>query len=579
MGIVELDSFIRKNVPNGFIPVDIQEEIRKASGPPVIVIDLISLCVPISEQDIKGLFCGGRFNVAYSTIDAFFGKLVSLGAKLVFFYDGPMDSSKYKKWLRLQDEIYQKHLRLIDSVDQDKDIDYLMRHHKAPHNFLYPLKYLALKHGTVVLPMAHECHQELASYASKVGALAVIASDTDFLIYEGDWHLWSSNDTDITHLKTKELNRKALVSHLGLDFKQMPLFGTLAGNSIIELKRLKKFLNSLGTNEEKFLRLAEFVQEQSVPPEGNGGYSILKRVFGYKEHNKKLSNRQKRSRFEKCLQFYQTNCVTPNLNPKRTAVQAFLLSQVTPLFYQIWQGQSIDVSLGFIDMRGKDFGPKHNQLLVTLILRMAGIIRYERRGKRGNSTCQFLTKLKDGKKHKEHYLQVQFPKNIQPPPLDKLMSLEPDIHERYVITKYQLCGWLVSDKLEPLALKWIPDKFLVTVLTLCYLVDMQVIKVFEADLFLKMAYDVVYNTYDMHGVTYPQRLEGRPFRLAFLYPRVYVLVASAVRLVGLHGKDFRDDPIFDGVLFHNRYESWREQQKTIELEPIKEWRLYDFETV
>lgn len=240
----------------------------------------------------------------------------------------------------------------------------------------------------------------------------------------------------------------------------------------------------------------------------------------------------------------------------------------------------IDVSLGLVDMRGKvDFGPKHNDLLVTLILRMAGIIRYDQREKSDSSTLEILTKLTHQANHKRHTLQVEFPVKVEPPPLDELTSLEPDIRESYLDIKYQLCGWVVSDQLDAQALNLVPEKFLVTVLTLCYLVDMKVFKIFEADLFLQMANDMDNADHDENSIAYPQRLEGRPFRLTFLYQRVYVLVARVVRLVGLDGKDFRDDPFLDGVLFHNQYESWREQQNTIELESIKKWRLYDFEKV
>lgn len=565
MGIRHLSSFIRNCVPGGFVPVNIQEEIRNASSP-VIVIDLISLYVSLSEQDIKGTFLGGRYNLAYVTIDKFFSKLVSLGAKLVFFYDGPIQNTKNETWLRRQDERYERYLRLVDAVDQGTDIDHLASSFDPPHNFRYPLKYLARKHGTFVLSMANECDQELASYASKVGALAILATDSDYLAYEGDWRLWFSEGIDFDNLKTMEFNRKALLSHLGLNCKQMPLFGTLAGNDILRFDDVKGFLKSLGHYDQKFYNLARFVQEQTLPFDIDG---IMQLVFRYRASNQEL-----RERFTACLRFYQTISEAPNRNPDNDTVQGFLLRQDTPLFYQIWHGTPIDLTLGLVDISGKiDFGPNYNDLLVTPILRMAGIIRYHRREQLGSSTCEFLTKLNHDDYYKRYTLRVIFPERIVPPPLAELTSQEPDICQSYLDIKYQLCGWVVSDMLNSLALKLIPRQFLVTVLTLSYLVDMRVIEISEADLFLQMAYDMTYETYDMHSIRYPQRTAGRPFRLAFIYQRVYVLVAKVVHLVGLDEQEFRDDPIYDGALFHSRYESWR---NPIELELIKEWRVYDF---
>lgn len=278
---------------------------------PIIVIDLMAFYHPLSQIDLEGLLCGGRFNKISALLDRFFSKLRSCGARLVFFYDGPVQDTKYNTWLKRQDEKYIKMLEIIDSVDEGLELKLLVQHHgkNISSQTNYPVIHVARKHGTFITSIAKECDQELASYATGVQALAIISNDTDFMIYEGNWRYWSSKDMNFETLATMEYNRLALVNRLGLKFSQMPLFATLGGNDIVQYEEVQRFHNRLGRPMVKFDKLAYFVRQQPERLAQNNLWNIMNEVFGHAMDKNLIQ------RFRESLDFYALDTVSVFSSP------------------------------------------------------------------------------------------------------------------------------------------------------------------------------------------------------------------------------------------------------------------------
>lgn len=73
----------------------------------------------------------------------------------------------------------------------------------------------------------------IAQYLKKNSIMAIISEDTDFLIFDGPWRLWSPLDIKITEsnrIKISEYNRNAVANVLRLSQSQLPFFATLSGN-------------------------------------------------------------------------------------------------------------------------------------------------------------------------------------------------------------------------------------------------------------------------------------------------------------------------------------------------------------
>lgn len=245
------------------------------------------------EIDIDGQIFGGRLKVAYTRMDRFFTRMKSCGAKLEFICDGPLPQTKCAKWCVRQNQSYQGMMECYDKVDRGcpaQDLilwDGLLIAHGG-----YPLKQLAKKHGRLTFCYEGECDQLVAAYATSVKALAVLSNDTDYVIYAGNWHLWSSRDIHFETLETLEYNRLGLLNVLQLNYRQMPLFATLAGNHTITYDEVQKFHSKLGNPWEKFQNLARFIRQH--PGDLNRAdelRKLLMQVFGTLTVNQDLIDR------------------------------------------------------------------------------------------------------------------------------------------------------------------------------------------------------------------------------------------------------------------------------------------------
>lgn len=119
---------------------------------------------------------------------------------------------------------------------------------------------VARKYGKLIITFTRECDSEIARFCYKnTNVLAVIANDTDFLIFAGHWRYFSLKDMDISNmatLDTIEFNRNALRLHLNLNDQELQILSTLNGNDIIKYDQVKEtFHTQLHPFKHKFADL------------------------------------------------------------------------------------------------------------------------------------------------------------------------------------------------------------------------------------------------------------------------------------------------------------------------------------
>ncbi|XP_058825354.1 constitutive coactivator of PPAR-gamma-like protein 1 [Topomyia yanbarensis] len=574
MGIRHLETFVRQEVPNGYFKINIEDEIRKyyttskstKPAAPVIVVDLMSLYQPVSKRDLAGLLCGGRYNQVEFLLNQFYTRLKGLDVSLVFYYDGPVQQTKYDTWTKRQDNKYQDMIKITDAVKSMDLRDIVMRFQASiPSCTTYPVKSLAKKYGSLKTSIERECDQELAAYANAVHAIAVISNDTDFMIFEGTWRYWSSKDLNLETLTTYEYNRAALVNHLQLTYKQMPLFATLGGNDIVQYDEVRRFHNMLNPRQmPKFYKLANFVRQCS---RGESLQSVLSRAFGRAAVNDDLMYR-----FQKSLEFYDTNYPASSLNPTDDPVIERIKNLEDTFVYQIYIGKSVNLTGFFLDMRPAELGARFPQMALQIVLRQAGIIQYHRQMLPGCSTCSVVLKLNHDIGYSLQEYPVEFPPNITPPPMLDLLSADPDVCASLYETKMRLLVWIVSSTLDHQQIQRIPKAFRLTVVTIYYLLENRMFKLFEADLLLRVAYDVHFSTYNFQQIPYPKKLNIRAFHVAFIFIKFFTHFVRVLRLLRLEEDGIEENPLYDGFLFHNMYADW--QQGLNDLDHIQEWRIY-----
>lgn len=176
-------------------------------------------------------------------LDALFIKIKETGVELVFFEDGLIERTKYRTWLKRQNTRYDEHTEIIDCIIRGCSVDEILKTFEVQlasgfATVIPIMEAIAKKYGTLVYSVTKDCDVEMVRYANVNNVLAIISDDTDFLIFKGDWKLWSTRLFNLSTLKTFELNRTALRTNLDLNDDELAILSTIAGNDFISFEEI-----------------------------------------------------------------------------------------------------------------------------------------------------------------------------------------------------------------------------------------------------------------------------------------------------------------------------------------------------
>lgn len=227
--------------------------------------------VSIVVVDKVDMLCGGRHQFYCEKFEDLLGKLSKV-ANLIFFEDGPLMAEKRDTFISRQDERYLRMIKVMDKIDNGVPLARLSsRNLPRLSTFIEMMERAARKFGRLILAISAECDTELARYANDdPSVLAVLAEDSDFLIFAGKWQYWSVERFNTDTLETCEYSREALRTFLDVTDQQLTIVATLAGNDVLLHQKLYPFhrKNHIADfNKQKFPWLANYVKENlsSVP--------------------------------------------------------------------------------------------------------------------------------------------------------------------------------------------------------------------------------------------------------------------------------------------------------------------------
>jgi hypothetical protein len=172
---------------------------------------------------------------------------------------------------------------IIDSVKQFEDIPKVTTQTEM-------MEQLARKYGQLIVTMSlKECDTEIARYAfNNPKVLAIVADDSDFLIYPGHWRYFSLRNIDYDNFETYEYSRTALRSFLNLTDKELAILSALNGNDIIKYDKVRdNFHVKMDSFKHKFAdfrfpNLADCARKLSIL-EQRAMYQNIHRFIGYGE--------------------------------------------------------------------------------------------------------------------------------------------------------------------------------------------------------------------------------------------------------------------------------------------------------
>lgn len=208
---------------------------------------------------------GGRQHQYIRTFEQFVRKLTEAGASLAFFCDGQLQSDKNDEWCRRRNAEYQNTIdAMTNTVDGDENVNA-----RAFSKLRFGCKTIVKsllklvedkQYGKVIISTQVDCDLAIAKYASECSALAVIASDSDFLIFDGDFQWWHTDSLRLNLMNVHRFKCNEFLKLLNLTREQMKYLATIAGND---------FTKHLLLKSPNFNVIADFCRSLCQPREQN----------------------------------------------------------------------------------------------------------------------------------------------------------------------------------------------------------------------------------------------------------------------------------------------------------------------
>ncbi|XP_055309988.1 uncharacterized protein LOC129573498 [Sitodiplosis mosellana] len=578
MGIEGLTNFLRNE--NQIVPIDIRREVNKwkrthRGQEPILVMDFLSVSNGIVGQFKDQFVYGGRHRHIQEYLKSLLLKFLQIGCRLVFFSDYNIQVGKQGEWLRRRNLEFKKCTDLYDWIGDGKTPEEMCKmpriYRLALKSLCYEMELIAQIFGEMNYTIKHECDLEILRYAKQNNAMAIVSCDTDFLMFDGSWRLWSSDDIKIKsgNLVTCEYNKTAIETICSLTKKQLPLLATLIGNDFTKAHRnsLNAFHRTLGEPEDKVKNVARFIRQL----DRNELTDIdIAEIFGN-------AFDEIRVLIEKSLESYKIDDDSTAIITDPIAMK--LLGTLSYPAYMTIMGPIHGINMNFYDMRGCGEGVSLSKLSIGWLQRKIGLLRKQ------NNDESFTFTLLAKKSLDEDYAASE-EKPIYPefsvPPLDDLYLNNTDLD--IIEFRYKILGWIMGIPDEIIRELKHLRKFSAKRATLYVLVKNGLIDVCEADCIL---YTEVRSLEDSRKrVKYPTKINPNHIRVAQIYNISFTNVRQNFEIAGLLPlRHFERTDIgmaeivsqFDGIYFQNLMEkvthmNHNERDEFFSL--IKNYRIY-----
>lgn len=319
------------------------------------------------------IICGGRHKIALDSWKQILNALKASGCSLVFYSDLHLQESKIDTWLARRNGRFDFYASIYQLIGIGASLDMIVaaiaKETQALMTTFDGMEVIAHTYGEFHHAIKYECDVELAQYANQHNAMAIISDDTDFLIFEGSWKLWSCSDFKLSatnQATTTEYNRNGVANICSLSQYQLPLFATLAGNGFIKYEQLVGFHRSLGPMSDKIKNIAHFVRGfNSNPLSDSNIEGISQRVFGCSDSKTKLLIRQG-------IDSYKTNFPSP------TIVDHLELKLLKTNMYRAYASHMYHIqgiTMQYYDMQNPDSSISFPMLLTQWLKRRIGVLR------------------------------------------------------------------------------------------------------------------------------------------------------------------------------------------------------------
>lgn len=207
--------------------------------------------------NISELLCGGRHILYLKQMEEFVARIRNFGAKIVFFCDGQLRTVKISEWCRRRNDEYKEYSHILQKIDNGHGVE--NGRYRACKTVVGSMLLIAREYGEVIISTDFDCDAAIAQYAYENKALAVVATDSDNLIFQGKWQYWHGLKIDFRNMRIMKFGRQELKRHLKLTRRELWVFATILGTDYS--KTIAENMKSFGGPKPvRFENIAKFVK-------------------------------------------------------------------------------------------------------------------------------------------------------------------------------------------------------------------------------------------------------------------------------------------------------------------------------
>lgn len=473
--------------------------------------------------------CGGRFNKYKENFENILMKL-SEHAKLVFFEDGPVVDGKLRTWIDRHSTKYKETYDLMQKIYSGQSLQDILASPKRNEiskvtTQTEMMEQVARNYGKLIVTFTRECDSEIARYAYKnEKVLAILADDSDFLIYPGHWRYFSLRNLDPKTLNTYEYSRNALRSLLNLSDRELIILSTLNGNDIIDYKKVRDNfhirMDSFKSRfpDFRFAKLAECVKSLSRLESERGQQAMFEKIhklIGY--GGIELVEES----FEMYNPVFDVEEFTDDLH--RLCYENYYM-----FTYAILMKTPITSTVAYFDMA---VCPTIIDAKTELFKKQVGII-LSNMPERCEMGYEIVTKKTHNEDYRSHWVRPEKYEDL--PPLIELLD-RPNYPEHDDI-RFKLLKMIIGvPRMKNYDFRTFPKNYLQDILTLVVLRHHKLIEQYEADLILLTIKHVETNTIP-EELEVPAVLNEKAFRTSFLFSKFHMYLDRTFQVTGL--RDF-----------------------------------------
>lgn len=130
---------------------------------------------------------------------------------MVFFFDGSVSADKLENFMRKKHRKYNESMKILNMINNRVPLKTIKgKFRRIPVSISHKkiVEEKAEEHGKLIKATTKEADAEIVKYANEMGAFAILAEDSDFLIFEGNWKYFSSQDLRLNSMTSNEFDKK-----------------------------------------------------------------------------------------------------------------------------------------------------------------------------------------------------------------------------------------------------------------------------------------------------------------------------------------------------------------------------------